>query len=460
MFAKDSYPKILIFSQTFNNFSGGGITLTNLFSGWPKDRIAVISYDFMLVGVSTNICGTYYQLGDKEIHWKFPFSMIKQKPKSGLLNIEKHADFLVSNGRLKRKQKLPSSFLSQLLRWLGLDHSLSHIYLSDTLSAWLLEYKPELLYFQISNRESVHFSQTLIDYLGIPSVIHMMDDWPSVIADRSISSKYWKNKIYKELKQLMNKIDLHLSICDEMAAEYKMRYGHEFHSFHNTLDLAKWTLYERKDIHLNDGPKILLFSGRIGRGIGQSLIEVAAAVKELTMEGLEIRLHIQSPRSDRGIINQLRKFECVKVNPPIEYDRLPQLYSTADILVIANDFTTNAVRFLKYSMPTKVPEYMISGTPIIVYASSETALYKFFKRNNCGHCVERQNITQIADGLRLLLQDHRYSDKLSRNAIAYANKHFDSVKVRQDFHGLLIESSIKFGSRNKLLTAVNDFERS
>jgi hypothetical protein len=46
------YPKILIFYQPFNSYSGGGITLTNLFLGWPKERLAVLSYPFMLNEVS------------------------------------------------------------------------------------------------------------------------------------------------------------------------------------------------------------------------------------------------------------------------------------------------------------------------------------------------------------------------------------------------------------------------
>jgi hypothetical protein len=34
-------PKVLIIGQPFNNDTGGGITLSNLFSGWDKDKIAV-----------------------------------------------------------------------------------------------------------------------------------------------------------------------------------------------------------------------------------------------------------------------------------------------------------------------------------------------------------------------------------------------------------------------------------
>ena len=33
-----NFPKVLILNQPFNNVSGGGITLSNLFKGWEKDH--------------------------------------------------------------------------------------------------------------------------------------------------------------------------------------------------------------------------------------------------------------------------------------------------------------------------------------------------------------------------------------------------------------------------------------
>ena len=109
----------------------------------------------------------------------------------------------------------------------------------------------------------------------------------------------------------------------------------------------------------------------------------------------------------------------------------------ADILVIANDFHPKGIKFLKYSMPTKVPEYMISGTPILVYASPETALFKFFHQNKCGHCVGIQSKEEIVHGIKLLFQDIDYREELSQKAIAFAKEFFDSDIVRQRFHSLL-----------------------
>ena len=78
------YPRVLIFGQPFNDFSGGGITLTNLFKGWPKSKIAVTFIGHGLFNVTTDVCDTYYQLGKNEHKWIFPFNLIQRKFESGL----------------------------------------------------------------------------------------------------------------------------------------------------------------------------------------------------------------------------------------------------------------------------------------------------------------------------------------------------------------------------------------
>ncbi|MBE0674153.1 MAG: glycosyltransferase [Bacteroidales bacterium] len=440
---KNLYPKILIFSQPFSTLSGGGITLTNLYSEWPEDKLAVISYPHMLSQISTEHCKTYYQLGYEELHWTFPFSLIKEKHRSGLINaipIEAGPSKKTSNSI---RNIISTSLLNPLLKWLGLVHAISILQISDRMAAWLDKYAPDLLYFQISNRESIRFALELIEFLKIPSVIHMMDDWPSTLCSKCVLKFYWGTKIDKEFRRLLNKVDLHLSICDEMSSEYNGRYGHHFIPFHNTIDLGKWSTFIRKDISPNNGSKIILFSGRIGTGIKQSLFELADAVDKVRARGIDARLHIQSPKIDSSLAGKLNQYNSVVINPIIEYSDIPRLYATADILVIANDFSQSGVQFLRYSMPTKAPEYLISGTPILVYASSETALYKLFHSNKLGHCVVSQEQEELSAGIKLLLSDLEYRKTLSKNAVAFAVENFDSRKVRSQFQNLLKETAQK-----------------
>ena len=75
-----TFPKVLIIGQPFNNNTGGGITLKNLFSGWSREKIAVACSSYLLSNnIDTNISNknTYYQLEDKGGKIKFPFKFVE-----------------------------------------------------------------------------------------------------------------------------------------------------------------------------------------------------------------------------------------------------------------------------------------------------------------------------------------------------------------------------------------------
>ena len=83
-----SLPKVLIIGQPFTNNSGGGITQANLFSGWDKNKIAVVCTIHMFNNLNTELCNTYYLIGNKEYKWVFPFNLLQRNVISGGLKID------------------------------------------------------------------------------------------------------------------------------------------------------------------------------------------------------------------------------------------------------------------------------------------------------------------------------------------------------------------------------------
>lgn len=445
------YPNILIFGQPFNDFSGGGITLTNLFKQWPKDKIAVTFIGHGLLNVTIDICDTYYQLGEEEHKWVFPFNLIQRKFPSGLKSFDSK-DRLKSakNIRTGLRFKIVNSFFYPFLRWIGLFHALSHIYLSDRLTSWLKEFKPDILYIQASTRETILFARDLNDFLKIPSVIHVMDDWPSTISNRGLLKNYWNKKINREYRDLLGKATLHLSISEAMSEEYMKRYNKIFIPFHNPIETDRWLKHSKTVFSINPDHVTILYSGRVGDyGIADSLLEVASAIDSMNTE-FSVRLHIQAPAHAKNSLDRLLKFKCVVINPFVEYEKIPEVFSQADMLILANDFTKQGVNYLRYSMPTKASEYMISGTPIIVYASEKTAISKFFRTNECGFCVTHQNREEIIKAFEFLINNEEYRKNISRNAVNLAKEKFDAEKVRKEFQFLIARLNVKETANNNL----------
>jgi glycosyltransferase involved in cell wall biosynthesis len=308
---------------------------------------------------------------------------------------------------------------------------------------WLSGFKPDVLYVQISSRETLLFACELIDHLKIPSVNHVMDDWPSALTNKGLTGNYWIKRINNELKQFHDKVDLHLSISEAMSDEYLKRYNKEFIPFHNPIESNVWLPHIKKRYDLDKKNITILYSGRIGIGISESLTDIASAIDSLTDETVNIRLHIQTFTKDPAILNKLQRYKCVAFNPFSSYEQLPEIFAAADILLLANDFSEKGLTYLKFSMPTKASEYMISGTPVFLYAPGETAVSKFFAQNDCGCCVNERSPDKIIGALNQLINDENYRKKISRNAINLAIEKFDQEKVRKEFQRLLKNISRK-----------------
>jgi glycosyltransferase involved in cell wall biosynthesis len=436
------FAKVLIIDQPFNDISGGGITLSNLFKGWPKDKIAVAATGHFLYSVTTGTCDTYYQLGREEHKWKFPLNIVQRTFESGIKTFK--PNFNVTS--IKHISSLRYMFVNYVfypfLSWLGLMHISSKIILSERFKAWLAEYSPEVLYLQVFNRETIKFATELIGYLQIPSAIHFMDDWPSTISTKGLFKSYWQRKITRELQLLVDMVNVHLSISGAMADEYKVRYKKEFIAFHNPVDLDNWLPAIKSDYSIDKSKIIILYSGRIGLGIAESLIEVATAIDKINNNLDRIKLHIQTPTEEAGILMSLQQYNCVVINPLVEYAKLPAIMASSDILLLANDFNEKGAAYLKYSMPTKASEYMISGTPVFVYAPEEAAVFQLFSTNNCAYCLCKQSTSEIINAINFLINNEPYRNELAQNSVQYAKEHFDANKVRGDFQRLLNNLSV------------------
>lgn len=430
-------PRVLIYGQPFNKKHGGGITLSNLFKGWDKDKIAVAATGHVMYDVTTDICDTYYQLGSEEFMWRFPFNLIQKKFPSGLLAFDFRPKLSSGSNQSGLRYILVNQLFYPAMEWLGLFHSASRIKLSTDFKNWLFEFKPEILYLQVSTRETILFAAELKELLRIPSAIHMMDDWPSTISKKGLFRKYWERKIDKEFRDLLNKTDLFLSISDAMSSEYLNRYNKVFKAFHNPIDTTVYC-HKYDNSFRNDAIFRILYLGRIGVANKHSIFSFAESISRMRMRGRKFILDIFTPDIDALDTRKIGKLNSVRINPAVKHEMVPRLLTEYDLLLLPLDFTKNGLKYARYSIPTKASEYMISGTPILVYAPKETAIFKFCSENKCGHCLSEQSQGEIAQAIQLLVTDMEYRKKLSNNAIRIASGLFNVDIVKDNFRNLLL----------------------
>lgn len=433
------YPRILIIGGVIDYKWGGGITLSNLFKGWPKDKIAIASKEISKEG--GNICSNYYRFGYQEEKRIWPFRLFQPKYYSGpfLLqnerNSENHDLIEIHGSKYNPKIK---NFIIQVLHFLGIYYWVFRLNVSKSFVKWLKDFNPDIIYTQLSTHELMNFLIQLNKEIRIPNVIHIMDDWPNTIFQGGLSKIYWNPLIKWEINKLFKEAEGFLTICQAMSDEYLVRYNVTSKAFHNCIEFEEWEKYSRKDYSVQDKFTIL-YAGRIGWGTFNTIITFANAIEKLANKGISIEFQVQTGFLPEKHKREFANLKSTKINPFIPYKDLPKKLASVDMLLLPMDFDRKGLSFLHLSMPTKVPEYMVTGVPVFVFADKSTALYKYASLNNWAF-VNSENVeSALIEKLENIIYNQKAREEMGNRAHNIAYQNHEASKIREEFSNYFIE---------------------
>ena len=285
-----NYPKVLIIGQPFNRVSGGGITLTNLFKLWPKDKLYLATNTHRALKNDFSICPNVYLLGKDEV--KIPFFLhffLRNKPSGVISNPQEGRNTTQSiNPSVIKKTSFLYNPLSFIVGLLNLKFLFYRISISNQFILWLKEVKPDIIYSQLGHYEFNLFVFKLKKEYNLPLVIHIMDDWPQKCTT-GIASKYWQKKMSESFINVLSVTDELITISESMMEEYKLRYGMGTHYFHNPVKLPNVTVkpYMQKPNNLKIG-----YFGRIGLSNLSSIKRTIEVVDRLICDGYNFSFDI------------------------------------------------------------------------------------------------------------------------------------------------------------------------
>jgi len=101
------------------------------------------------------------------------------------------------------------------------------------------------------------------------------------------------------------------------------------------------------------------------------------------------------------------------------------------------DFDKKSFQYIKFSMPTKVPEYLSTGVPILVFAPSQTALYKYAEEAKWAFLHSDPNVDSLTTQLYEIYTNYLKRNEISLIARKVANENHNRTKVKLDFYKLI-----------------------
>jgi len=448
------FPKVIIIGEALHSKTGTGITLSNFFADWPRDNIAILAGEIIWES-DVALCNNYFL-------WKTKFDLIKRLTTFRLRrqNDNSTEGSISINDILKRQrneitttfnyQEQPNRsdlkrvfyYISKSLRqicifflnFFGLFPLIKKEFkITPLLDDWITSYNPEVIYTFLNHYEQFQLVLDLHEKYKIPFIVHPADDHIKLMPPKGLFFYYWRYKMNLKFETLLRKASVRLSICDYMSQIYKQRYQLEFFAYHNPIEPEKWLPYSRNNWENNEPFKIL-YAGRYGFDNASLLHLLSQVIEEMNNEGFNVQLDIRfGAFSDEAGIDTFKKYKNTTLKEYVPHTKMSSVIPKYNLLYFPLGFDNKTKKIYNVSMSTKISEYMISGTPILVHAPKNTAYFQYAKEGQWGYLLNTDKKNDLRKALMELIQDEKLRAKLGSKAKEMAIKNHDAKIIRDNF---------------------------
>lgn len=111
----------------------------------------------------------------------------------------------------------------------------------------------------------------------------------------------------------------------------------------------------------------------------------------------------------------------------------------ADVAFIGLSFESAHPDVIATASPARLPEYMASGTPMLVHAPPGSHVAEYARREDFAEVVDRPDDDALATGLRRVLEDQTLSNMRAARARALALERHDVARVAERLLAILAD---------------------
>jgi len=400
-----AYKKVLVLGVTFADNTANGVTLTNLFKDWPKDKVLSagdsIDQDFC---EKERPCDAYFSF-------------------NGQYNQKMGVSITSSRKGIKKYVHI---FLHYIAKKIGRSDLRHEDRLSNEFLKFIDENNPDVIYTALGSLREVRFINKLLEKRKLPIIIHIYDDWPTARFNGRWFKFIWRRIYDKSFRDIVKKSSVRLAICDAMADEYMDRYGYKFVGFHNPVDVNKWNA--AVSVAKTSKKKSILYMGKVNYSTLPTLLDLAEAAYN---KGIDV--DILSPHITDETISSFKRYPNTHLRPSnYPHSYLPVVLKSHDFLFLPIGFDEDSISYYRYSMLTKLAEYLVVKVPILLYCPKEIALYKYCVEHNCVLPCE-EGVDNLKKALEKLSSDECLCNTIADNAYQLAITKHSTDFVRSQF---------------------------
>ncbi len=426
----DYFPRVLIvYHSCINIEDQHGVSIREWFAEWPKEKLAQI-YSGGEVGIE-KYCAANFKLGQRDRKFGNLFFRIKDS------SLGKSSYTIPVNENIKELNKLNfwAVLKSKVSRWListGVGELIFSPVLSKDLVKFVEDFKPEIIYCQGYTLTFTWLPVMIQNKFQIPICFQTGDDWPSYLYRNSPFAFAIKQIIHSAIKTLLINSYVRLANGKLMAEDYQKKYKLAFEVLMMCDNPLRFKNALVKRI-VDANTKSIVYTGNLGHGRWNSVIELCEVVKMVKIENFKIAVTAFATTVPPEALNRLKEIENLQILPSPSHLELPSYLKGADILFLPETFDPLLAKDIRLSISTKSHFYMMSEIPVLIYASQETGIPHYAREENWACIVDKQDPQRLADAVFLLLTNDEYCKKNVKRGMEVVFKNHAENSVRKNF---------------------------
>ena len=293
------------------------------------------------------------------------------------------------------------------------------VFLTRRIRKFLKEFSPDCIYTLGNSIDTMKYVCKVAKYCGISVLPHFMDNWQQ--SHRYGSGKYplHQKVTQKWLKKMYAHAACALTISEKMAEVYDERWKIHHFALMNAVDVDRFHCVQNRAA----GENVFVYAGGLHLNRYRSLAEIARAVDEQSTRHPEktYRLEIYTDEKSKALYEPvLSVYSSVIFRPYVTHEEIMSVYERASALIHIESFDTENRNFIRYSLSTKISEYLATGLPILLYAPSDIFVAEYLKGHDAAAVVSNAEDLNVV--VERLTEDAPYRERIEKNAQRLAHE--------------------------------------
>jgi glycosyltransferase involved in cell wall biosynthesis len=297
-------------------------------------------------------------------------------------------------------------------------------------SSWLkkhLTFKFCSVYAFVYSTDCMKYAHWIAKKCKIPLVIHLADHSPEFERPSSANILRGASKL--------------VCITEEMKSKYERTLGRkDIEVLHNGAEQACSEIASPPSLPFSEqNPFVLCFIGGLFSYLhGDCIEDIFEAVSQIRQKFPWIEFHLYGQRQPADFLEDLIRLDGFThhgIVMPLE--KKFEIMGKAHCFVIPSSFKEEKHQHYRYSFPTKLPELIASGRPILSYGPKETATNRILETNSLGLRIHERSVPELVESLETLVSHYQESIKKFAPVTPTNLEKFSADSVRSKLKNIL-----------------------